>query len=72
MNPRTTHRNGITLGGRMDFARSQEVRALLRKPKRDSPGWSHALHDLWGAYVDLEDEYLTLRDSVSKAKEALG
>jgi len=55
----------------MDSQRQVEIRCFLRQPKRDSPGWSHALHDLWDAYADLEQEYLVLLDSVRKAKEAL-
>lgn len=62
---------GLTLLRYIDGVHIQSIRARLRKPKREAPGWSHDLHRLHEAYLKLEADYLELVERNRNAVNAL-
>jgi len=66
-----TPRKGSTLVRHMDGDRIQALRARLRDPKSRAPGYTHSLHELWAAYLELEAYTLDLERKVSLARKLL-
>lgn len=64
-------RPGITLNARMDVSRQANIRSKLREPKRNAPGWSHSLHDLWHAYLSLERELQEMAEKQRRIRDVL-
>ena len=66
-----TDRPGLSLVPDLDQDKIRNIRVLLRKPKRDAPGYAHALHDLWDAYLALERRYNAKAETLASIKRML-
>lgn len=62
---------GRSLVRYIDGAQVTGIREQLRRPKRDAPGLTHALHNLFDAYVQLEAEVQRLAEGVQRARKEL-
>lgn len=65
-------RAGHTMVRFIDMDQERAIRAWLRRPRREKPGLTHALHWLFDAYVELEAEHDVLVTRHSEARKALG